>query len=97
MPAHITALYPFLDETRLTDSVIARLSSLSHDLPAPRVEFRRTRRFPGVLCLDPEPAHGLRRLTAKIFDEWPETPPFRGELMTLSRISRSLTARTTRS
>jgi hypothetical protein len=79
MPAHITALYPFLDEKRLTDSVIARLSTLCAELPALHVEFRRMRRFPGVLYLDPEPAYGLRRLTTKIFEEWPEAPPFRGE------------------
>ena len=79
MPAHITALYPFLSQERLTASAIARLSKLCESLPALRVEFRRTRRFPDVLYLDPEPADGLRRLTTTIFEEWPQAPPFRGE------------------
>ena len=79
MPAHITALYPFLSQRAADRLAIARLSKLCESLPALRVEFRRTRRFPDVLDPDPEPADGLRRLTTTIFEEWPQAPPFRGE------------------
>jgi 2'-5' RNA ligase len=78
MPAHITALYPFLDQERLTDAVIGRLSALCAEFPILDVEFRRTARFPAVIYLDPEPADGLRRLSTAIFGEWPEAPPFGG-------------------
>jgi 2'-5' RNA ligase len=78
MPAHITALYPFLDEKRITASVIAHLSRLCRELPILDVEFTRTRRFPTVIYLDPEPAEGLQRLTTTIFEQWPEAPPFGG-------------------
>jgi hypothetical protein len=49
MPAHITALSPFLPEGRLTDEVLARLRELCAGLPVLDVEFRRTARFPDVL------------------------------------------------
>jgi 2'-5' RNA ligase len=78
MPAHITALYPFLDVERLTPTLVTTLRRLCRELPSLDVEFARTGRFPGVLYLDPEPAEGLRRLTATIVDEWPEAPPFGG-------------------
>ena len=78
VPAHITALYPFLSEDRLTDEVLARLSELCAGMPVLDVQFRRTARFPEVLYLDPEPADGLRQLTAAIAQQWPEVPPYGG-------------------
>jgi len=78
MPAHVTALYPFLSENRLTDSVLAQLRGLCAELPVLDVEFPRVARFPAVLYLDPDPAEGLRRLTTTIAEQWPETPPYGG-------------------
>jgi 2'-5' RNA ligase len=78
MPAHITVLHPFLPEERLTGAVVARLREVCAVLPALDVEFRRTARFPDVLYLDPEPASGLRELTASIAERWPEAPPYGG-------------------
>jgi 2'-5' RNA ligase len=78
MPAHITVLYPFLHNSRLTNSVLANLVGLCAQAPVLDVEFRRTGRFPAVLYLDPEPAEGLRWLTASIVEQWPEAPPYGG-------------------
>lgn len=78
MPAHITALHPFLPEGRLSDEVLAQLRELCGELPVLDVTFARTARFPGVLYLDPEPADGLRRLSVAIAQRWPEAPPYRG-------------------
>jgi 2'-5' RNA ligase len=78
MPAHITALSPFLDEDRLTNDVLAALREVCTERPALDVVFRRTARFPDVLYLDPEPADGLRQLTLDIAEQWPEAPPYRG-------------------
>jgi 2'-5' RNA ligase len=79
MPAHITLLYPFLPQRRLTDDVIARLGELCAGQPALEVVFRRTARFPEVLYLDPEPADGLRELTLTLAGHWPEAPPYNGQ------------------
>lgn len=78
MPAHITALYPFLPEHRLTGDVLARLRELCAEVPVLDVEFRRVGRFPEVLYLDPDPADGLRHLTGAIAEQWPEAPPYGG-------------------
>jgi hypothetical protein len=75
MPAHVTALYPFVAPT---ESVLAELRELCAALPVLHVEFTRTARFPGVLYLAPEPADGLRRLTHAIAGRWPEAPPYGG-------------------
>jgi 2'-5' RNA ligase len=78
MPAHITVLYPFLPEERLSGEVLTRLRELCAGMPALDVLFRRTGRFSGVLYLDPEPADGPRQLTLAIAEQWPEAPPYRG-------------------
>ena len=78
MPAHITALYPFAPEEDLTADVVAQLREVCAAVPVLDVEFRRTARFPDVLYLDPEPASGLRELTAAIAERWPQAPPYGG-------------------
>ena len=78
MPAHVTALFPFLDEALLTADVTGRLAAVCARLPVLDVELARFGRFPEVLYLDPEPPHGLRRLTLAIVEEWPEAPPYGG-------------------
>jgi 2'-5' RNA ligase len=78
IPAHVTVLYPFLREERLSDEVIARLAGLCAETPVLDVEFRRTRRLPSVLQLEPEPADALRGLTAAVFARWPDAPPYGG-------------------
>jgi 2'-5' RNA ligase len=78
MPAHVTALFPFLPIDRLTDPVLIALREICGGVPVLDVEFRRMASFPGVLFLDPEPADGLRELTAALARRWPEAPPYGG-------------------
>jgi len=78
MPAHITLLYPFLAERRLSDEVFAQLSVVCGQVGAFDVRFSQTGRFPGVLYLEPEPADRLRALTLAIAGQWPEVQPYEG-------------------
>jgi 2'-5' RNA ligase len=78
MPAHITALFPFLAQRRLRRDLVAELKELCSSRPALEVVFRRTARFDEVLYLQPEPAEGLRQLTLAIAGRWPEAPPYGG-------------------
>lgn len=78
MPAHVTLLYPFLDDSCLDDSVVAQLGGLCADQPTLTLTFRRLGRFPELLYLDPEPAEGLRGITAALAQRWPEAPPYGG-------------------
>jgi hypothetical protein len=42
MPAHITALYPFLPHERLSGGAVVLLRELCAEVPAFEVQFRRT-------------------------------------------------------
>jgi 2'-5' RNA ligase len=78
MPAHITVLFPFLPEPRLTAEVRTELHAICAGCDPFTVTFSATGRFPGVLHLDPNPADDLRRLTLAIATQWPEAPPYGG-------------------
>lgn len=78
MPAHITALYPFLPQHRLSDAVLGRLREICAAVPALDIAFQHVRRFPDVVYLAPEPDRELRALTIAIARQWPEAPPYAG-------------------
>ncbi|MEU3455190.1 2'-5' RNA ligase family protein [Micromonospora sp. NPDC006766] len=78
VPAHVTLLYPFLELSRIDESVMEQLRALFARQPAFEVAFPRCGRFPGVLYLDPDPADTFRSLTAGIVEQWPEAPPYGG-------------------
>ncbi|MGW1465699.1 2'-5' RNA ligase family protein [Streptomyces sp. NPDC002308] len=78
VPAHITVLFPFLDESRTDASVHSSLADVLGSHPAFDLRFERCGRLPGVLFLVPEPDTRLRRLTETVADRWPEAPPYGG-------------------
>lgn len=78
MPAHITIVYPFLDVSHLTDSVLGELHAFFSARDRLHIRCERTDRFPNVLYLAPEPADGLREMTDALVERWPEAPPYGG-------------------
>ena len=78
MPAHITALFPFLPTSRLTGEVLAKLRKICATVPVLNVEFSSTSRFPDHMYLEPQPAAELIALTKMIAASWPQTPPYGG-------------------
>ncbi|CAM5599972.1 hypothetical protein SAVIM338S_05400 [Streptomyces avidinii] len=78
VPAHVSVVYPFLDESRIDASVHAALAAILRSRPAFDLRFERTGRFPGGLYLTPEPAAPLRRMTLEVAGRWPEAPPYGG-------------------
>lgn len=79
VPAHVTVLFPFLDESRIDAGVRSALSVLLGSHHAFDLRFESCGRFPGVTYLAPEPDAQLRRLTKAIADRWPEAPPYGGQ------------------
>ncbi|MEU1409957.1 2'-5' RNA ligase family protein [Streptomyces sp. NPDC005728] len=77
--AHVTVLYPFLDASRIDESVCSALRETLTAHQSFEVRFDRCGRFPGVLYLTPEPDTPFRHLTQAIVTRWPETPPFGGQ------------------
>ncbi|MGW5779150.1 2'-5' RNA ligase family protein [Streptomyces sp. NPDC003863] len=78
VPAHVTVLFPFLDEGGIDALVHSALADVLGSHPAFDLRFERHGRFPGVLHLVPEPDTQLRHLTEAIADRWPEAPRYGG-------------------
>ncbi|MFE5859366.1 2'-5' RNA ligase family protein [Streptomyces virginiae] len=78
VPAHVTVLFPFLDESRTDALVHSALTDVLGRHQAFDLRFERCGRLPDVLHLVPEPDTPLRRLTQAIADRWPEAPPYGG-------------------
>ncbi|MEU5687010.1 hypothetical protein DEJ48_29570 [Streptomyces venezuelae] len=77
-PAHVTVLYPFLNESRFTPGTHADLTDLFAAHPAFTLTFDEFRRYPGVLYLAPTPETPVRALTRSLTARWPEALPYRG-------------------
>ena len=79
IPAHITILYPFLPVEELTADVVARLTDAFAGVPRFQCSFERTGWFnEQVMWLAPEPVDPFHVLTQRVWDEFPECPPYRG-------------------
>ncbi|MER5601948.1 2'-5' RNA ligase family protein [Streptomyces sp. NPDC002265] len=79
VPAHVTVLFPFLDQSRIDARVHSALTDVLDRHHAFDLRFESCGRFPGVLYLAPEPDTQLRWLTEVIADRWPEAPPYGGQ------------------
>lgn len=79
VPAHVTVLFPFLDESRIGAPLCSALAEVLGQHHAFDLRFESCGRFPDVLYLAPEPDMQLRRLTEAIADRWPEAPPYGGK------------------
>ena len=81
VPAHVTVLYPFVRPRSLDDTVIERLGAAINSVPSFDCTFSRCDWFDDeVLWLAPEPDQGFRDLTAAVFREFPDTPPYGGNV-----------------
>ncbi|MFF8531926.1 2'-5' RNA ligase family protein [Streptomyces sp. NPDC015532] len=79
VPAHVTVLFPFLEESRIDTAVRSAIGEVLEGHRAFDVRFESCGRFPEVLYLVPAPDRQFRHLTQAIADRWPETPPFGGQ------------------
>ncbi|MFD7560775.1 2'-5' RNA ligase family protein [Streptomyces sp. NPDC059835] len=78
VPAHVTVLFPFLDESRIDELLYSALADVLGSRQAFDLRFERCGRLPDVLYLVPEHDTQLRQLTEAIADRWPEAPPYGG-------------------
>ncbi|MEH0416148.1 2'-5' RNA ligase family protein [Streptomyces sp. B21-083] len=79
VPAHVTVLFPFLDESRIDNNARAAIGEVIGRHQSFETRFEHCGRFPGVLYLVPEPDIPFRRLTEAIAERWPQAPPFGGQ------------------
>ena len=79
VPAHVTLLYPFLPPADIDDGVLTRLADAVQSVAAFDCVFARTEWFGDqVVWLAPEPAAPFNRLTAAIWQAFPDHPPYAG-------------------
>jgi len=79
VPAHVTVLYPFLPPERLDESALERLAAAVRTVPQFEFALTRVEWFgDSVVWLSPEPDHPFRALTAVVWQQFPEAPPYAG-------------------
>jgi 2'-5' RNA ligase len=81
VPAHVTLIYPFLAPDAVGVPEISALTTLFASERPIDVTFARCARFGSrVLYLAPEPQEPLLRLMRRIWERWPECPPYGGTI-----------------
>ena len=79
VPAHITVLYPFLPPDEIDGRALADVASAVGAVPAFDVRFERTAWFGDeVLWLAPQPSVPFRELTTRVWQRFPQCPPYDG-------------------
>lgn len=77
--AHVSVLYPFAHPAEVDAALIARLGAALRSVTAFDCTFGRCEWFgDDVVWLAPEPAQPFRDLTAAVWSEFPEHPPYAG-------------------
>lgn len=76
VPAHITVLFPFLDDDEVDDEELGRFFAgfAPFDFVLDRVE----RWEAGIVWLHPEPSQPFVELTLAVWRRWPQRPPYGG-------------------
>jgi 2'-5' RNA ligase len=79
VPAHVTILYPFMAPELVDEEVVAILARIANSVPRFDYRMRQIGRFPVALYLAPEPDEWFSALTHKVFEAFPDYPPFEGK------------------
>jgi 2'-5' RNA ligase len=83
VPAHVTILYPFMAPAMVDADVLEELRRIAFSVPRFDYRLRETRRFPVALYLAPDPDDSFSALTDRIFESFPDYPPFEGKFETV--------------
>jgi hypothetical protein len=90
IPFHVTVLFPFVAPDVVPASELEQLFG-----SFPPLDFTLTRlaEFPGFVYAVPEPDRDLLVLMRAVYERFPETPPYEGELVEVVRTPRFRKAR----
>ena len=86
MPAHVTLLYPFVDDSQLVARQVREIEAVLSTFSQFDVRFATFGRFdgaPSVLYLEPDSAQPFVDMIEAIAEQFPEYPPFGGEFDTV--------------
>lgn len=80
VPAHITVLYPFMPSETISPAVLAELDHLFDSVSRFRFRLDHTDWFgQDVLWLAPDDPDPFRNLSGRVYEAFPEFPPFDGQ------------------
>lgn len=80
VPAHVTALFPFVSAAEVDQACLSRAVSVVAKVEPFGYRFSRTDWFEkGVVFLAPDDPAPFSRLTRLLWDEFPECPPYGGQ------------------
>jgi 2'-5' RNA ligase len=79
LAAHITLLYPFCPPRDIAESHLHTLQTCFAGFAQFQFSLRKTARFPGVLYLAPDQDQPFQKLTAAIWQRFPDFPPYGGK------------------
>ncbi|WIV55114.1 2'-5' RNA ligase family protein [Amycolatopsis nalaikhensis] len=75
LPAHVTALYPFLPSSSLTSEVFAAVRSVAAGFAPAEVSLAELVTAPGFAAI---PTPELQPIADAVCARWPEVPPYGG-------------------
>lgn len=78
IPAHVTLLFPFVPVEEVDDALVGELGNVFAEQVAFDFSLPRVARFADHAWLAPEPSEPFKRLTALIYDRYPDYPPYEG-------------------
>ena len=78
VPAHITILFPFQPPAQAEDAAIDRLKTCFSSHAPFAFKLASIERFPGMLYLAPAPDDPFRALTLRVWEAFPQYPPYEG-------------------
>jgi len=78
VPPHVTLIYPFLPPSAIDQPVLSGIAELTGSVQPFTATFRGLRRFPGCLCLDPDPADPFVTMIKALAGRFPDAPPYGG-------------------
>ncbi|HTT87341.1 MAG TPA: 2'-5' RNA ligase family protein [Acidimicrobiales bacterium] len=80
LDAHVTVLYPFLPLPAVSPAVLSRLGGLVGSTTAFEFALTELRWFDDrVLYIAPDPSEPFAELTARLWETFPDCPPYGGE------------------
>lgn len=78
VPAHVTVMYPFLPPGEIGPGVVGELNEVLGRFEPWDFRLVGPARFPDLLYLAPDPAHGFLELTKVVMDVFPGLRPYGG-------------------
>jgi 2'-5' RNA ligase len=76
MPAHVTLLYPFVEDP--DPGIVEELRFFFAGMDGFELSFSEIGEFPEVVFLHPDQAAECQQLTEALVRRWPEFPPYSG-------------------